>query len=169
MPLVNNDSYTVGQNSVLNVSAPGVLGNDTAVYGNNLAAIAASGPAHGSLSLNTNGGFVYTPGADFYGPDNFIYQANDGQTNLGSAWVNVTVVPANPAPVIESVGLSSNIATLAWSSIAGRTYRLQFKSALSDSNWTDIAPDITASGTVVTATDGVGVASQRFYRVVLLP
>ena len=35
------------------------------------------GPAHGSLTLNVDGGYVYTPGAGFEGVDTFVIAAND--------------------------------------------------------------------------------------------
>ena len=37
--------------------------------------------SHGSLTLNPNGGFSYTPTAGYVGPDSFTYQANDGTAN----------------------------------------------------------------------------------------
>ena len=36
------------------------------------------GPAHGTLTLNANGSFTYTPDANYNGTDSFTYQANDG-------------------------------------------------------------------------------------------
>jgi hypothetical protein len=167
MPLIAGDSYSVLENSTLNVSAPGVLGNDTDVYAQTLNALLISGPAHGSLALNTDGGFIYTPATNFFGSDSFIYQANDGPINLGTAWASLTVTPF--APVIQSVAFSNGVTTLQWSSIAGRAYRLQFKNLLTDTNWNDVEPDIIASGSTVTATDTVGALQQRFYRVIVLP
>lgn len=34
-------------------------------------------PAHGTLTLNADGSFVFTPQADFFGEDSFTYQASD--------------------------------------------------------------------------------------------
>src|SRR5687767_11586067 len=52
-PAPSNDFYMTSRNNTLNVSAPGVLGNDSnadaAQY------VAGSGPTNGSLSFNTNG------------------------------------------------------------------------------------------------------------------
>jgi len=55
-----------------------VLGNDTDADGDPLTAIVVSAPAHGALTLNANGGFSYTPAANYNGPDSFTYRANDG-------------------------------------------------------------------------------------------
>jgi hypothetical protein len=167
--LVADDSYNVNQNSVLNVGAPGVLLNDTDVYGTSLVAIPISTPAHGSLTLNSNGSFTYTPTSGFSGTDSFVYQANDGATNLGTARVTINVVNSNPAPVFLSISLSNLVTTLKWSAIPGRTYRLQYKTNLVDAQWTPVSPDVVAAGTVVQATNAVGTTSRRFYNVLLLP
>ncbi len=92
-PLVADDSYTVGANTTLNVASPGVLTNDTDLYGAGLTAALVSGPAHGILNLTNNGGFSYTPTNSFAGTDSFVYSANSGATNLGNATVTITVIP----------------------------------------------------------------------------
>ena len=47
-----------------------------------------SGPAHGSLTLNADGSFTYTPAANYNGPDSFTYKANDGQADSNVATVS---------------------------------------------------------------------------------
>ena len=101
--LVNDDTYSVGQDTPLTVNAPGVLGNDTEIYGTSLAAVQVTGPTHGSLILATNGGFTYTPTNGYIGPDSFSYQANDGAANLGIAAVDLTVYPGGFAENFDSV------------------------------------------------------------------
>jgi VCBS repeat-containing protein len=49
-----------------------------------------SGPAHGTLTLNANGSFTYTPAANYNGPDSFTYKANDGQADSNVATVSIT-------------------------------------------------------------------------------
>jgi hypothetical protein len=93
-PLVGVDSYSVNENTILQVPTLGVLGNDTGVYGTNLVAMVVNGPTNGTLNLNSNGGFSYSPATNFAGADSFVYQANDGGTNLGVATVSITVNPA---------------------------------------------------------------------------
>jgi hypothetical protein len=92
-PLVVADSYAAGQNATLTVPAPGVLGNDTEVYGTNLAAVLVNGPTNGTLNLNADGGFSYSPATNFAGTDSFVYQATDGAAKLGTALVSLTVIP----------------------------------------------------------------------------
>jgi hypothetical protein len=92
-PVANNDSYSALVNSSLNVSAPGVLANDTDVDGNSLTAILVSGTANGTLTFTNNGGFFYVPNSGFLGIDAFTYRANDGQSNSAPATVTISVQP----------------------------------------------------------------------------
>ena len=170
--LVAGESYTVNQNQTLNVSAPGVLGNDTSAFGQTLTSVLVLNPGNGLLNLNPNGGFTYTPNANFSGTDQFIYQANDGQTNIGTARVTIVVNPVastNPPPVITKVALSNGVVTLSWTSVAGRSYRAQFSTNITSINWSNVVPDVVASGATASATNSVGSAARRFYRVLLLP
>lgn len=73
-----------------------------------------------------------------------------------------------PPPVLQPLRLANGSAQLAWNSIPGQNYRLQYKPTLTATNWTDLLPDITATDTTVSATDAVGDAPQRFYRILVL-
>jgi hypothetical protein len=169
-PLLLNKQYQAQENTPLVVTDPGVLSNDTDVYGTNLTAALVSGPADGTVTLNTNGAFIYTPAANFTGTDGFTVQAADGQNPLGTATVTVTVLPVltPPAPVITSINLTNDTVIITWSSAAGTTYRLQSNDDLNSTNWNDVPPDVTATGPATLQPDGLGGASQRFYRVLLL-
>jgi hypothetical protein len=78
------------------------------------------------------------------------------------------VIVAAP-PVLQPFRLANGVAQLAWNTIPGQTYRLQYKPILAATNWTDLLPDITAIASNASATDPVGSAPQRFYRILLLP
>ncbi len=88
-PVAVADGYEVAEDDVLEVAAPGVLGNDSDVDGDTLTAVLVSDVENGALTLNSNGSFVYVPADNFVGTDSFTYQASDG-TNL-SAVVTVTI------------------------------------------------------------------------------
>jgi VCBS repeat-containing protein len=107
-PVANNDEYSVTEDNTLNVTAPGVLGNDTDLDSDPLAAVLVSGPANGTLTLNTNGSFTYTPNADYSGTDSFTYKANDGQDDSNVATVTITVNPVNDAPLVFNPGGQAN-------------------------------------------------------------
>jgi uncharacterized repeat protein (TIGR01451 family) len=64
------------------------------VDGDALTVSLASGPANGTVTLNPDGEFTYTPDANFNGTDSFTYTANDGQADSNVATVTLTVTPA---------------------------------------------------------------------------
>lgn len=86
------NAYAGTRNTVLTVAAPGVLSNDSNVAGGAvLAAVLVSGPAHGSLKLNGDGSFVYTPQAGFSGIDSFTYRASNGMADSGPVIVTLSI------------------------------------------------------------------------------
>ena len=72
-----------------------------------------------------------------------------------------------PPPQIFSLDASGGQFTLTWSALGGKTYRVQFKENLDDTNWTDLTPDVTATGPTASQSDAI-VPTQRFYRVLAL-
>lgn len=74
------------------------------------------------------------------------------------------ILPA-PVPVLQSIALTNGLITVVWSSVPGQTYRVQYDSSLVATNWTDLLPDVTATGTTASKTDAIGDVPQRFYRV----
>src|SRR5881396_1756841 len=101
-PLANDDSYATDEDTPLTVAAPGVLANDTDVDGNILTAALVSGPSQGTLTLNADGSFTYTPDSNYNGSDSFTYKASDGSANSATATVNFTVRPVNDAPLVNA-------------------------------------------------------------------
>lgn len=63
-----------------------------------------SNAAHGTVTVNPDGTFSYTPNADFNGTDSFTFLANDGLADSNVATVSLTVNPVNDAPAIGSDG-----------------------------------------------------------------
>src|SRR4051794_1371481 len=105
-PVATGNSYTINQDTVLNVAAPGILGDDTDIDGDALTATLVSAPSHGSVTLNADGSFAYTPAPHFAGSDSFTYQAFDGTANSNSATVSITVVDTEPPAVNPSLRTS---------------------------------------------------------------
>lgn len=96
------DAYPRPYLTPLSVAAPGVLGNDRDTEDNDpLTAHDASDPAGGSVSLNGDGSFTYTPDAGFSGTDTFTYVASDGRDYSAPATVSITVGP--PPDGVSSV------------------------------------------------------------------
>lgn len=67
-------------------------------------------------------------------------------------------------PTITSVQMTNGAFTLTWSSISNVTYRVQFKTSLTDTSWTDLLGDVTATGTTASKSD-TPEGTARFYRV----
>jgi VCBS repeat-containing protein len=74
------------------VEAPGVLANDSDPDNDALSAQNVSDPAQGSVSLNSDGAFTYTPDAGATGTDSFTYEASDGSLTT-QATVTITINP----------------------------------------------------------------------------
>ena len=75
-PVATDDAYTTLLNTVLQVTAPGVLANDMDVniYDKiSVSLVPGSGPLHGVLVFNEDGSFTYTPDPGFVGQDSFEY------------------------------------------------------------------------------------------------
>jgi hypothetical protein len=91
-PVAVNDTYPMpAPGTPLTVPGPGVLGNDTDVEGGTLQAVlvVGGGPSNGTLSLNGDGSFTYTPGLTIRGSDSFTYQASDGTATSTPATVRI--------------------------------------------------------------------------------
>ena len=108
-PHANPDSYSVNQNTVLAVAAPGVLANDTDVdVGDTLHAVLVSPTSHGSLTLHADGSFTYTPNPGFACTDSFTYKANDGTADSNVTTVTISVIDTEG----PSISISTSATTL---------------------------------------------------------
>ena len=108
-PVAVDDTYSVDEDTVLTADAAGgVLANDTDAEGDALSAELASGPANGSLILNSDGSFSYTPNANFHGTDSFTYAAHDGTDPSEAATVTITVNAINDPPICSDTSASTD-------------------------------------------------------------
>jgi len=73
-----------------------------------------------------------------------------------------------PRPVLTDVTRSDSTLTMAWSSVPGRTYQVQYATNLNPTSWNLLAT-VPAGGPTTSATDTINAGPRRFYRVVLLP
>lgn len=95
-PEAADDTYgaTIGTPLVVSIGS-GVLDNDT---GTGLTVTSNTSPSHGTVTVNADGSFTYTPDPGYLGSDSFTYVATDQfgrPTN--TATVNLTVsLPAAP-------------------------------------------------------------------------
>ena len=98
-PVAKTDSYTVAEGSTLNLSAPGVLVNDTDPENQLLTAVLVSNPTNGTVVLKPNGSLVYTHNGSETVSDSFTYKARDGLADSNIAIVVITVTPVNDLPI----------------------------------------------------------------------
>ncbi len=66
----------------------------------------ATGPQHGSVTVNANGTYQYTPTAGYTGADSFSFKASDGSLSSNTAAVSLTISAVNQAPVATSTSAS---------------------------------------------------------------
>jgi hypothetical protein len=71
--------------------------------------------------------------------------------------------------VILDLAVTDGVVTMHWSAVAGRSYRVEYTDDFEDTNWNPVGTNILATDATARAADPIGTASQRFYRVVLLP
>lgn len=110
-PVAANNSYSVSAGGTLTVTSPGVLANDSDPDGDPLTAVLVSATNGGTLTLNANGSFSYTPNPGT-AADSFSYQASDGALASAAATVSITVV-SNQAPVAANDSASTRRNTAA--------------------------------------------------------
>ena len=97
-PVALNDAYETNEDQALQIVVAGVLLNDTEATTAELVA----GPAHGSLTLNTDGSFSYTPSANYSGTDSFTYRFPVGEGYSNTATVTLTIHSVDEAPAFSA-------------------------------------------------------------------
>ena len=96
-PVATDDAHSVNKGKKLTIGGTGVLANDFDPDGDLLSSILVTGPAHGTLTLNANGTFSYTPFSTYVGADSFTYMAVDalGASDLATVTINVLATTSN--------------------------------------------------------------------------
>jgi VCBS repeat-containing protein len=120
-PIAMPDNYNGLEDVPISISVgEGLLANDTDGDDDPLTAFVLAEPAHGTLSLATNGSFLYTPAPNYFGSDSFTYRVSDGDQFSDPATVTITVAGQDDAPTAadDSYALFAND-SLAVSAAAG--------------------------------------------------
>ena len=96
-----NDAYTTNKNHAIMIAARGVMMNDQDPYGRGLTVSEVNGraagvsatvaTAHGTVKLNADGSFVYTPAANYAGADSFTYKVKSAYNNAISNLATVSI------------------------------------------------------------------------------
>jgi hypothetical protein len=69
-------------------------------------------PSQGTLSLNANGGFTFTPATGFTGVASFTYRMNDGLNNSAPATASILVGPQAAVQVNDGAAQRSRVTSL---------------------------------------------------------
>jgi len=152
-PETSPDTYSTNEDTPLSVTAAaGLLLNDSDPDSADLTTVIAATTTNGTLILNANGSFTYTPSLNFSGLDSFAYRVSDG-TNLSRPEnVTISILTINDRPLASAdVYLTAPGETLAMTTADGvlkndRDPDSPILSALLESN--------PASGSLSLATDG---------------
>jgi PKD repeat protein len=97
-PAAVDDTFDTDEDTPLVVSAPGVLGNDSDLDGDEIQLVGNTEPANGTLTIGPEGSLTYTPDTGHCGSDGFRYTISDG-TDTATATVDIDIGCLNGPPV----------------------------------------------------------------------
>jgi gliding motility-associated-like protein len=105
-PIAVDDNLTIDEDIVLHGD---VSVNDfpNAITGNIWSLLTQ--PAHGDVTMNTNGTFTYTPDLDFNGNDSFTYKLCDADGDCDDATVSIITTPVDDLPVANDETFIANM------------------------------------------------------------
>jgi len=143
-------------------------------YGGTIFQMDTNGNLTTLYSFSENDSYVY---ADGNGPEDTLVQGTDGNfygtTTSGGDYNKGTVfsfnLPPPPiaAPVFQSVSQTGGVVTFTWSAVSNASYQMQYNTNLSSANWLNLGGSVTASNTILSASDFI-TNSSCFYRIELL-
>ncbi|MCU0439968.1 MAG: Ig-like domain-containing protein [Raineya sp.] len=113
VPIAQDDNFSVNEDAVLNGNVSTNDNDGDPETTQTLTFTLQNGgtaTTNGTLVLNTDGTFTYTPNANFNGAVSFSYQVCDNGTPslCATATVNITVNPVNDAPIALDDNFSVN-------------------------------------------------------------
>ena len=120
-----------------------------------------------SAGVGTNLG-VTVSGLSLSGPSATNYTLSQPTGLTANITAKVLTILSVPSPQLTSIHLTNGTATIAWNSVVGGIYRVQYVNNLAGLGWSDLSPDLTATGSTAAQTNVVTDVPQRFYRVKVL-
>ena len=102
-----NDSYTTPYNTPVNGNASTA---DTFVP--NSIFVATSTPSHGTVVMNADGTYTYTPSANYAGIDTFTYRVTDPTGQVATATETITITPPAIAAVDDGYTTPYNLSLI---------------------------------------------------------
>ncbi|MFA1513077.1 Ig-like domain-containing protein, partial [Priestia aryabhattai] len=93
-PVVPDYAFVINEDTSLNSR---VVATD--VDGNPLTYGLLTGPANGTVVVNPDGSYSYTPNENYNGVDSFSVVVSDGQGGTAISTITITIQPVNDPPV----------------------------------------------------------------------
>ncbi|HSH02660.1 MAG TPA: FG-GAP-like repeat-containing protein [Anaerolineae bacterium] len=172
-PIALGETYTMTANSTLTVTAPGILANDSdPVEGDSFTLVLQTNVSTGTLDLNSNGAFTYTPPVDYSGPITFTYYVTDGD-NSDLVTTTILVEPDGcfpPASVTTvDISMMANDASFTWITNGATNYQLWWSSSDPYFSAGDAGSTVADTVTEPPATHigGLGDAGTNYYYLVI--
>jgi uncharacterized repeat protein (TIGR01451 family) len=136
---------------------------------NTLAFTLESGAPLGATIGLTNGRFTWLTSDAMVNTTNWVgvRVTDDGSPPLSDAKSFLITVVSRP--MIAGIAVNNGQVLVAWNSLTGQVYRLEYTTNLTDGNWSAASPDLTATSPVTTQTNALTPAPWQFYRVRVLP
>ncbi|MDB6123990.1 MAG: Endo,4-beta-xylanase precursor, partial [Pedosphaera sp.] len=120
-------------------------------------------------SINSSGVFTWSPTvAQSPSTNTITVRATDNGSPALAATRTFTVVVVAPPHISQLTTSPGGNLLLVFDSYPGKTYRIQYKTNLTDSTWTTLGSDVTASSSSTSAPDSMDGNLQRFYRIIQL-
>ena len=95
-PIANDDTFTTAEDTTLTGT---LVTNDTlSLDGDNEYSLTLD-PENGTVVINSDGTFTYTPETNYNGADSFTYTITDADGDTSSATVNLTISPDSQAQI----------------------------------------------------------------------
>jgi hypothetical protein len=161
---ISDRTVTLGQTLAFTVMA-----SDVDVPPQTLGFVLEGAIPFGAAIDQATGLFTWTPSAQQTPSTNILtVRVTDNGTPPLSAARGFNVRVTQP-PKLKSIAQAGDGAVrLSWEAIPGKTYRVQFKNNLGDLAWIPLGQSFIASEATIVVDDELGVAPQRFYRLLIL-
>ena len=127
---INNPAIGVGDTvfvvesgtaTITSNGSTSVLANDSDPDGDPITAVKVTNPLRGTVTLNSNGTFLYTHDGSNESSDSFTYSANDGKVNSSPITVSINVTGTNDPPVANNDTIIVDVGSTATSLDNGQT------------------------------------------------
>jgi hypothetical protein len=150
-------------------------------YNSNHQYIGAEGTAGAEGTWRPTGPGPHVPSSPNYnaGPDgmymwltrgSYLYAKWDFTWSTDHTWSALRLTQVTVTrPVITAISKSGNTVTLTWSAGGGGNYQVQYKSNLSQVDWSNLGDTIPANNLITSFSDVNPPDARRYYRIQLLP